>query len=403
MAYLDTLGLGSYIPAMDEISTEPGTHLKRVLSKDRKPFPHSTQDGDAAVRPSVPRVAPKKLRTICLRDVESVPMRWLWYPYIPAGKLTIIEGDPGIGKSWISCAIAKAVAGGEALPGQEGRPLAPPQKVLLCSAEDNPGDTIKPRLVAMGANLDLIEYVDQPFMLNPEGIRSLEETMRTAAATIVFIDPIVAYLGGKMDMNQANQVRDVMTPLAAAADRTGCAIVLVRHLRKAQSDTALYRGIGSIDFTAAVRSVLAVTYARDGKTKIVRHIKHNTTPEGPTLSYEIEKGVETLLPDGSPSGIWTMGAFKWGPTFSEDTYGPATTINRTPKSSAKAQQFLISFLKDGPKPSLEVIRAAEASGIPETTLKRAKMGLVRAIKEPKQWLWTLEQPDGPVIEEEEED
>ncbi len=350
---------------------------------------------DLPDEPEVPAAAGpgRRFKTICMKDVEIVPIRWLWYPYIPAGKLTIIEGDPGIGKSWISIAIAKAVAGGEALPGQEGRPLMPPQRVLLCSAEDNPGDTIGPRLQAIGANLDLIHYVDQPFLLNKQGIRDLEETMRDCAATIVFIDPIVAYMGGKVDMNQANEVRDIMAPLSAAADRTGCAIVLVRHLRKASSDNALYKGVGSIDFTAAVRSMLAVTYARDGKTKIIRHIKHNNTPEGPTLSYYLEPSVETLDAEGKPSGVWTQGAFKWGPIFSDEPYGPKGAVDRTPKSVSRAQQFLISFLNQGAKPSLEVIRAAEAAGIAETTLKRAKSGLVVSDKELNQWVWRLSQPD----------
>jgi hypothetical protein len=362
-------------------------------------YQHRSLFMSTAEKPNLAPRPPKAFHTICMEDVECVPIRWLWYPYIPAGKLTIIEGDPGIGKSWISCAIAKAVAGGEALPGQEGRPLAPPQKVLLCSAEDNPADTIGPRLRAMGAHVENIFYVDQTFTLNKEGIRGLEETMRDAAATIVFIDPIVAYMGSKVDMNAANEVRDIMTPLAQAADRTGCAIVIVRHLRKAASDKAIYQGIGSIDFTAAVRSVLAVTYARDGKTKLIRHIKHNTTEAGPSLSFEIERGTETLDAEGKPSGVWTSGAFKWGPVFAEDEYGPAKGINRTPKSSAKAQEFLVSFLKQGPKPALEVIRAAEAAGLSEATLKRAKQGLVVSDKELNQWVWRLTVPDNEVTME----
>lgn len=345
----------------------------------------------------------KPFKIIHMDEVECVPVRWLWYPYIPAGKLTIIEGDPGIGKSWISCAIAKAVAGGEALPGQEGRPLAPPQRVLLCSAEDNPSDTIGPRLREMGANLKLIDYVDQAFTLTHDGIAGLEETMRSVAATIVFIDPIVAYLGGKMDMSQANEVRDVMTPLARAAEHTGCAIVVVRHLRKAGADNALYKGLGSIDFTAAVRSVLAVQYARDGKTPIIRHIKHNLTPAGPTLSYGVEPGAELLDAEGRPTGIWSVGKFQWGPVFEEDEYGPGKTIDRRPKSYAKAQEFLIAFLKDGPKPALEIIRAAEAAGISEKTLKRAKQGIAVSDKELNQWVWKLTVPDGPMVEDEGEE
>lgn len=375
-------------------ATEPTSTPSLARRPGPRPAPAEEED--------VPKTK-KTLKTINMNDVECVPIRWLWYPYIPAGKLTIIEGDPGIGKSWISCAIAKAVAGGEALPGQEGRPLAPPQRVLLCSAEDNPADTIGPRLRAMGADLRLIDYVDQAFTLNKEGIAALEETMRSVAATIVFIDPIVAYLGGKMDMNQANEVREVMTPLAHAAERTGCAIVVVRHLRKASSDTALYRGIGSIDFTAAVRSVMAVTYGRDGKTKIIRHIKHNNTPAGPSLSFETEKGEELLDEGGKPTGVWTCGTFRWGQTFVEEEYGPALGVNRTPKSHAKAQQFLIDFLKDGPKPALDVIRAAEAAGIAEKTLKRSKAGIAVSDKELNQWVWRLTGEKSGFMEAEEDD
>ena len=281
--------------------------------------------------------------------------------------------------------------------------MAPPQRVLLCSAEDNPADTIGPRLRAMGANLQLIDYVDQAFTLNKEGIDALEETMRSVAATIVFIDPIVAYLGGKMDMNHANEVREVMTPLAHAAERTGCAIVVVRHLRKASSDSALYRGIGSIDFTAAVRSVLAVTYARDGKTKLIRHIKHYNTPAGPSIAFETSAGEELLDAEGKPTGVWTSGTFNWGPTFAEEEYGPALGVNKTPKSHAKAQQFLISFLKDGPKPALDVIRAAEAAGLSEKTLKRAKSGIAVSDKELNQWVWRLTLPEGGPLPDEMED
>lgn len=359
------------------------------------PSVNTERRADWKPAPPRPTARPKVLRTLNLADVEPEPVRWLWYPYIPAGKLTLIEGDPGIGKSWISCAIAKAVANGEPLPGQEGKVQAPPQRVLLCSAEDNPADTIVPRLRAMNADLHLIDFVDQAFTLNPEGIAQLEETMREFAATIVFIDPIVAYLGGKVDMNQANEVRDIMTPLAKAAEHTGCAIVAVRHLRKAGGNNTLYRGIGSIDFTAAVRSVMAVTYARDGRTKLIRHIKHNITPAGATLAFDIDPGEE------QPDGTWTVGTFQWGTIFEEDEYGPGETVNRTPKKVAKAQEWLISKLNQGPVPALEILHAAEANGFSKSVLKRAKHGIAISDKELNQWVWRLALPgETPTVEEE---
>lgn len=350
-------------------------------------------------KPMEPKL--KGFHRVCIDDVECEDVRWLWFPYIPAGKLTLIEGDPGIGKSWISCAIAKAVAGGEALPGQEGKPLLPPQRVLLASAEDGLADTIAPRLRAMGANLKMIDCVDDPFTLDKKGIERLELTIQDAVATIVFIDPIVAYLGGKVDMNNANEVRDVMAPLSKAAEHTGCAIVAIRHLRKAGGKNGLYRGIGSIDFTAAVRSVVAVEYGRDGKTKLFRHIKHNLTPAGPTLSFYMDSK-PVLNAEGQETGLYSPGEFHWGQAFEDDEYGPAPGVNRTTKARAKAQQFLIDFLKDGPKPALDVIRAAEAAGYTETTLKRAKNGIVVSDKELNQWVWRLTVPETGVMEAEDD-
>ena len=254
----------------------------------------------------------------------------------------------------------------------------------------------------MGANLKMIDCVEEPFSLDKKGIERLELTIQDAVATIVFIDPIVAYLGGKVDMNHANEVRDVMAPLAKAAERTGCAIVAIRHLRKAGGKNGLYRGIGSIDFTAAVRSVIAVEYGRDGKTKIFRHIKHNLTPAGATLSFYMDSK-PVLNAEGHETGLYSPGEFHWGPSFAEDEYGPAPSVNRTTKARAKAQQFLLDLLKDGPKPALEVIRAAEAAGFTETTLKRAKQGLVVSDKELNQWVWRLVVPDGPGFAEGEND
>ena len=135
----------------------------------------------------------------------------------------------------------------------------------------------------MGGNLENIFVSDEFFTLDKQGVLDMEELMRISAATIVFLDPIVAYLGQKMDMYRANEVREVMAGLSHIAKTTGSAIVAVRHLRKAQGGKAIYSGMGSIDFTAAARSVIQVDETKSG-TRYLYHAKHNLTPKGDNLA-----------------------------------------------------------------------------------------------------------------------
>lgn len=229
------------------------------------------------------QVGPKLVR---IADVQRENVAWLWFPYIPRGKLTIIEGDPGIGKSFITMSLASDLSRGRPLWGLESG-QRPPQTVLLLSAEDGLGDTIRPRLEAMDANLDEIVAFDEPFNLDGSGFYALEEAIRSNKPAIVIIDPLVAYTSGTIDMHRANQVRDFMKPLAHLAEKYDCALVVVRHLKKGSGGgKALYQGLGSIDYTAAARSVLMVGINKDGK-RVMAHVKSNLAKQGATLAYEL--------------------------------------------------------------------------------------------------------------------
>lgn len=308
-----------------------------------------------------------------LIDVEREEVQWLWYPYIPAGKLTLLEGDPGQGKSWITCALAADLSAGRPLPGQTS-PL-PPQKILMLSAEDGLGDTIRPRIEAMKGNMENIYVSDDYFILDPQGVKDMEDLMRTTAATLVFMDPIVAYMGGKVDMHRANEVRGLMTALAEAGKRTGSAIVAVRHLRKAAGGKAIYSGIGSIDFTAAVRSVMQVQETKGG-TKFMYHAKHNLTPKGNSLAYALIDN-----------------RFEWQGPLSEEPEEPGK-VSTKPKALALAETFLFDTLRDGPVSSLTIMERAAAQGIARATLERAKKGLATSSKGPDGWVWNLQAREG---------
>lgn len=317
----------------------------------------------------------KPLSVKALSEIPLEDVQWLWYPYIPAGKLTILEGDPGQGKSWITCALAADLSVGRMLPGQN-RPL-PPQRVLMLSAEDGLGDTVRPRVEAMGGDLSKVFVSDDSFYLDAQGIKDMSELMKAVSATIVFMDPIVAYLGNKVDMHRANEVRPVMKALADAAMESGSAIVAVRHLRKGGSDgktgKAIYSGIGSIDFTAAVRSVVQVQETKGG-TKFMYHAKHNLTPKGDSIAYRlIENRFE-----------WT-GVL----TGDEDSDRKHTVATKSLRIQ-EAEEFLVGYLKDGPKPSTEVEQAAATAGVALQTLQRAKKGIAYSRKTKEGWLWYLD-------------
>ena len=321
----------------------------------RKPNLRSEQD---APQP------PKKWDLIKASDIAPEEVHWLWYPYIPAGNITSIEGDPGVGKSWLTAALAAHISSGRPLPGQTEAPK--PSRVLMLSGEDSLAQSIVPRLTAMEANLDLIFFPNNQFTLDPEGIKGMEDAMRAAAATIVFIDPVQLFMGGKVDMNRANEVRVFMNGLHVAADRTKSAIIIVRHMRKAGAGTAIYRGLGSIDFTAAVRSVLQVS-KDDAGVRHMRHEKSNYAPEGYDLSYTIEDQ-----------------KFVWG--NQSPRAGVSTTSNR---KSGAAKAFLETILRNGPVEAMEVAKLAADEGIAAATLKRAKQNLVYSDKRGDTWYWSL--------------
>lgn len=310
----------------------------------------------------------KRPHAVPLASIVAEEVHWLWYPYIPAGKVVLLEGDPGLGKSWISCALAADISQGKALPGQ--KKALPPQRVLMLSAEDGLGDTVRPRIESIGGNLDMIHVSDDYFVLDEMGLKDMEHMMRETAATIVFLDPIVAYMGGKIDMHKANEVRALMGPLSEMAKRTGTAIVAVRHLRKAGGKNAKYRGIGSIDFTAAVRSVLQVEQSRGG-THFMSHVKHNLSPKGSAIAYVIEDG-----------------KFRWDGVFEDEEVEAPQVSSKT--RTAGAKEFLFLTLRDGPLPAVDVIEKAALAGYKERTLQDAKKGLAHSERINNQWVWMLD-------------
>lgn len=321
---------------------------------------------------------PTPLTLKLLSDVTSEVVKWLWHPYIPFGKLTLLEGDPGVGKSWLALAIATGVSLGHGLPNQSELACGP---VLLASAEDGLSDTIKPRLTAMQANTGIISAIEDLFTLDEAGFEQLEEKIIEVTPVLVIIDPLVAYLSGNMDINKANQVRFATARLHHLAEKYGPAIIAIRHLTKGGSLKPIYRGLGSIDFTAAARSVLLA--GQDPDLPNIRgfaHIKHNLSPKGEPIGYEI-----------------TEQGFFWL-DHSDLTEDRILEVSTDGSKGQDAEDFLKEQLSGGPVLSEALIREAkERLEISEATLNRAKRKIkVTAYRQGElgkkgggKWYWKL--------------
>ena len=176
----------------------------------------------------------KELKIISLSEIKTEEVKWLWYPYIPFGKVTIVQGDPGEGKTTFVLSVIAALTHGKTLP--ECETGLPPMNVIYQTAEDGLADTIKPRLEAVGADCSRVQTIDDSQSMLTLTDQRLEEAIHSTDAGLLVLDPLQAYLGSGVDMHRANEIRPIMKKLSAVAERTGCAVVLIGHMNKASGE-----------------------------------------------------------------------------------------------------------------------------------------------------------------------
>ena len=212
-----------------------------------------------------------ELKLIHMEDVVSKEVEWLWYPYIPYGKITIIEGDPGEGKTTLVLKLAAALSRGLPLPCDDDKEYEPIH-IIYQTAEDGIEDTIKPRLEKAGADCSMIRVID--------------ETDKELSMTDDRLEQ--AYIGATVDMHRANEIRPVLKHLGIIAEKHNCAIILIGHMNKASGSKSTYRGLGSIDIQATARSVLLVARLRDKPNiRIMAHDKSSLAPAGDAIGFEM--------------------------------------------------------------------------------------------------------------------
>ena len=235
---------------------------------------------------------------LCYKDIEQTSVEWLWFPYIPFGKLTIIQGNPGEGKTYFAMMLTAACTNRKLFPNMED---IEPFNVIYQTAEDGMGDTIKPRLLEAGADLSrgmVIDDSEEALTLSDDRI---EKAVRQNHVRLVIIDPVQAFIGADVDMNRANEVRPVFRKLGMIAEKTSCAIVLIGHLNKSSGTQSTYRGLGSIDIMAAVRSLIFIGKVRkDPTTRVLIHEKSSLAPPGETMAFKL----------GDEEGFRWVGAYE---------------------------------------------------------------------------------------------
>ncbi|MCM2291430.1 AAA family ATPase [Allorhizobium sp. BGMRC 0089] len=323
----------------------------------------------------------KKEAFVDLSSVEAREVSWLMPPIIPYGMITVMEGDPGIGKSFLAMHIAAQISIGGSLPGV---PKVKKGRVLYISAEDDPAYTIRPRIDAMGGDPRRIRIQGDYTALDEAGLTALFAEVRRKPPALIIIDPLFAYVGSDKDMYRPNVIRALLSELKEIAEESGTAILLVRHLTKTKRDKAIYQGMGSMDVIGAARSAFLVTVHPDyPDQRLMLHVKHNIAERGQSWAYELKKENEDAMP-----------VLNWiGP--SHITVDDLMVGEEGGRKSAmdEAKDFLKAELKDRSQSATELLKKAEGRQISKRTLDRAREEIgVIARKRGKEWVWSL--PDG---------
>ncbi|MEQ8659149.1 MAG: AAA family ATPase [Hyphomicrobiales bacterium] len=313
-----------------------------------------------------------------LADIKARKIEWLWEPRIPYDKMTIMEGDPELGKSYLCMHLAALVTTGGSLP--DGQ-IVEQGNVLYISSEDDAADTIRPRMEQMGADLSRVRVLDGFLVRTEKGQEQLREEMEEFPPDLVVIDTLYSFLSDKVDLGKPTSIRASLHALDRLFKEFGPAVIIIRHWTKGGKGKAIYRGVGSIDVIGVVRTGLVVAkHPENNNLRVLAQVKNNIGPKAQSLTYEI-----VPQKDGMPIITW-HGATNYTADDLEMQGG------RDGESEYdRAVAFLKEALSGGPVQAPELFQRAAELDISRPTLNRAKKeaGAVSK-KKGKNWEWRLE-------------
>ncbi len=338
--------------------------------------------------PSSPEIPKLKALDIPFDEIQDSVVEWLWEGYIPAAKNTVLAGEPGLGKSTFLLDIAARITTSGSMPDETNGMLGP---VIIMSAEDDPEDTIKPRLKAAGANLTEVFFLNEyqgakgkkELLQIPNHLSLIEETVQKRMAALLIIDPLSAFLAG-IDDHRNNEVRGVLAKLNNLARNNHCAVVCMTHLNKGTGGKAIHRSMGSLAYIANARSGLIVGEDPDDREKfrVLAVSKANLSIKKPSLRFQ-------LVPEGNVCKIGWTGVSPY--TADQLIAHPDELEQKETKKNQEdlAAEWLLAYLEDGEADAEQIIKAASKDGIPRATLYRArakKKDLIEATKtKPAKW------------------
>ena len=307
-------------------------------------------------------LTPAPLEMFTAADVEPKEVKWLWKPYIPFGKVTVIQGDSGDGKSTFALNLAAILTRGDTLPFTEES--HEPMRVIYLNSEDDADDTVVPRFMKAGGIRSHLVFISEKKQRLNFSDKRIRQAIESSGARACIIDPVAAYLGQDVSMNLANEVRPRYDSLITVARETGCAVIPIAHMNKAEGMKANARMNGSVDFVAAPRSVLTIGRPpgdEDPDHRVMAHSKCNLARLGPSILFSVSDGVVEFIDTIDITAdqlVKALGSGKVGET-----------------KQAVARRELLDMLSKGPMAQREIMERMSELGISQRTCELAKAKL----------------------------
>lgn len=328
-----------------------------------------------------------QLESVHANEIEPGEVSWLWYPYIPFGKVTLIQGDPGDGKSTMMLSLSAILTNGSPLPFTDEDESREPMTVIYQTTEDDLADTVVPRFLSAGGNGERLLFIKEDKKALTFGDERIKEAITKYNARLLILDPMSSYIGGDCALNAANETRAEFNHLIEVAKETGCAIVLVTHMNKMRDTSPLYRTSGSIDIAGAVRSILAICKTKNKENpseRIMVQVKSNLAPTGSAILFEV----------GEHGAVFTD---ECEMTAEEAFYALAPTMGRPREKRDEAVELIKQILRGGKMLATECEAKLKEAGFKPSTYKKAKRECgVRSVKEGFLWYWQLPEAETSV-------